>query len=48
VQFNERVEAFNSAIRRLPGSLVADFGGFRRKAYFQAEQGAAEAAELGF
>jgi len=48
VQFNERVEAFNSAIRRLPGSLVAGFGGFRRKAYFQAEEGAAEAAELGF
>jgi LemA protein len=47
-QFNDRVETFNSAIRRLPASLVARFGAFKRKAYFQAEEGAAEAAELGF
>ena len=48
VQFNDRVETFNSAIRRLPGSLVARFGAFKRKAYFQAEEGAAEATELSF
>jgi LemA protein len=48
VEFNRQVEQFNSAIRRLPGSLVAGLGHFRRKAYFQAEEGAAAAAELGF
>jgi LemA protein len=47
VEFNRQVERFNSAMRRLPGSLVAGLGHFRRKAYFQAEEGSAAAAELG-
>ena len=48
VQFNQRVEEFNGAIRQLPGSLLARLGDFRRKAYFQAEDGAAAAAEVRF
>jgi LemA protein len=48
VQFNHRVEEFNGAIRQLPGSLLARLGDFRRKAYFQAEAGAAAAAEVRF
>ena len=48
IQFNQRVEEFNGAIRQLPGSLLARLGDFRRKAYFQAEEGAAAAAELRF
>jgi LemA protein len=48
VQFNQRVEEFNGAIRQLPGSLLARLGDFRRKGYFQAEDGAAAAAEVSF
>jgi LemA protein len=46
--FNESVGVYNSAIRRLPGSLVATVGDFRRKGYFEAEAGAEEAVNLGF
>ena len=48
IQFNQRVEEFNGAIRQLPGSLLARLGDFRRKAYFQASEGAAAAGELRF
>lgn len=39
MDFNLSVEEFNSSIRRLPGSLVAGIGNFKRKAYFQTEAG---------
>jgi LemA protein len=48
IQFNQRVEEFNGAIRQLPGSLLARLGDFRRKAYFQASEGAAAASEVRF
>jgi LemA protein len=48
IQFNQRVEDFNGAIRQLPGSLLARLGDFRRKSYFQAEEGAPAAAEIRF
>jgi LemA protein len=48
IQFNQRVEEFNGAIRQLPGSLLARLGDFRRKAYFQASDGAASAVEVRF
>jgi LemA protein len=48
VQFNQRVEEFNGAIRQLPGSLLAKLGDFRRKAYFEASEGAAAATEVRF
>ena len=48
MEFNRRVEDFNGAIRRLPGSLLARLGDFRRKAYFQAAKDADQAAELEF
>ncbi len=47
MRFNEAVRAFNGATRRLPGNLVAAVGNFRRKAYFQAEDDARDAAPLG-
>ncbi len=47
LRFNAAAEAFNSAIRRLPGSLVAGLGNFQRKAYFQAEAGSDVAKPLG-
>jgi len=44
VAFNRMAEDYNAAIRRLPGSLVASLGDFRRKAYFQASDDAGSAA----
>jgi LemA protein len=41
--FNEKAGEFNAAIRRIPGNLMAGLGGFKRKAYFQADAGASKA-----
>jgi len=37
MEFNQSVGDYNSAIRRLPGSLIASLGDFKRKAYFEIE-----------
>lgn len=39
MRFNEAASQFNAAIRRMPASLIASAGDFRRKAYFTAESG---------
>lgn len=44
--FNETVREYNSAIRKMPASLVAGLGSFSRKAYFQAEEGAGNAVDV--
>ena len=48
MRFNESVAAYNSAIRRLPASLVASAGGFQRKAYFQADAESHDDPDLAF
>ena len=48
MRFNDAVRAYNAAIRRLPGSLIARVGGFRRKAYFQSDEEARDAPALQF
>jgi LemA protein len=48
IRFNEAVADYNASIRRLPGTLVASVGGFRRKAYFRSEEEARDAPELAF
>lgn len=48
IRFNEAVEEYNQSIRRLPGNLIAGLGGFQRKAYFQADEGADNAPDLNF
>jgi LemA protein len=48
MEFNESVGAYNSAIRRLPGTLIAALSDFRRKAYFENEGAAGEAARVEF
>lgn len=40
MEFNQSVGDYNSAIRRLPGTLIAGMANFKRKAYFQTEDGA--------
>lgn len=46
IRFNEAVSAYNGAIRQMPGSLVAQAGGFKRKAYFQSDAEARRAPEV--
>lgn len=48
MRFNESVNTFNSAIRKVPGNLVAGVGGFVRKAYFKADEGANKVQPLNF
>lgn len=48
MEFNESVGAYNSAIRRLPGTLIAGMADFRRKAYFETRDGAGEPVEVDF
>lgn len=45
--FNDSVRDYNSAIRKMPASLVAGLGGFTRKAYFQADEDAKSTVEVG-
>jgi LemA protein len=40
MEFNQSVGDYNSAIRRLPGTLVAGMANFKRKAYFETKEGA--------
>lgn len=44
--FNETVQDYNASIRRMPGSLVAGFGNFKRKAYFESDKGAEKAVPV--
>ena len=46
--FNDSVKDYNSAIRKMPGSIVANMGKFKRKAYFEAKTGTEDAVKLGF
>jgi LemA protein len=48
MRFNETVGAFNASIRRMPMSLVASMGNFRRKAYFKSDEGADKVNRIKF
>lgn len=47
-RFNEQVRGFNSAVKRIPTSLVASIGGFESRGYFEAEAEAEKAPEVSF
>ncbi len=47
-KFNDVVQAYNTKIKRMPTSIVASIGGFREKAYFQAQEGAEKAPGVKF
>ncbi len=47
-RFNKAAQAFNTIIRRFPGSIYAGMFGFERKAYFEAESGAEKAPKVEF
>jgi len=46
--FNEAAQAYNTAIRRMPASLVAGFGHFTQRPYFEAEATAQKAPQVKF
>jgi len=47
-RFNKSAQAYNTVIRRFPGSMYAGIFGFDRKAYFEAESGAEKAPAVEF
>ena len=46
--FNERAQAFNTAVRRFPANLVAGMFGFTTKPYFVADEGTDKAPQVTF
>jgi LemA protein len=47
-KFNDAARAYNTAIRRIPGSIVAALSGFDPRPYFEAAEGADEAPKVEF
>ncbi len=47
-RFNEAAREFNTLRRVFPNIIIANFMGFKEKAYFEAEEGAARAPEVKF
>jgi len=48
MRFNNAAQSYNTSIRKFPTSIIASFGGFERKAYFEAEAGAEQAPTVDF
>lgn len=46
--FNEVVQSYNTTIKTIPTSMIAGFGGFTPKAYFEAQAGAESAPRVKF
>lgn len=47
-KFNEVVKTYNTMIRKFPNSIIAGMGGFEKKGYFTAKEGAENAPEVNF
>lgn len=47
-RFNETVQSYNILIRQFPKSVIANIFGFRQKAYFKADEQAANAPKVEF
>jgi LemA protein len=47
-RYNDKVNAYNTAIRRFPASLVASMSGFKQKAYFKGVAGSSQAPNVQF
>jgi LemA protein len=47
-RYNQAAQAFNTAVRRFPANIVASMSGFKPKAYFQSQPGAAQAPQVNF
>lgn len=47
-RYNETAQQYNTAIKRFPASMVANFSGFKEKAYFQGVAGSNQAPTVNF
>lgn len=47
-KFNETAQVYNTHIRKFPSTLIASFGGFQAKPYFEAKEGADTAPKVEF
>lgn len=47
-RFNDEAKDFNKLIVTFPNNLIANFGGFQRKAYFEADPDAKSAPKVSF
>ena len=47
-RYNDKAQEFNSAILHFPANIVANFGGFKPKAYFRGVAGSATPPEVNF
>lgn len=47
-RYNEVAREFNTAVRRFPANIIANFTGFQPKLYFEATAGADQAPEVNF
>lgn len=47
-RFNEVVQGYNAHIRQVPNNMIAAFGNFQQKQYFQAQPGADAAPKVQF
>ncbi len=47
-KFTQVVQEYNTAIKRFPASIIANFGGFKEKQYFKAQEGAEQAPKVQF
>jgi LemA protein len=47
-RYNQAVQSFNTTIKRFPASLVANFSGFKPKAYFKGTVGSEKAPDVQF
>ena len=48
MRYNEKAQAFNTAVRRFPASMIAGMAGFKQKAYFRGAPGSSQAPEVNF
>ncbi len=48
MKFNQTVQEYNTYIKKFPATIVAGFGGFKEKQYFQAAESAKEAPKVQF
>jgi LemA protein len=48
MRYKDKVEIYNTMIRRMPTSIIANMFGFKSKAYFEAARGAEEAPVVTF
>jgi len=47
-RFNLAAQSYNVLVRRIPSSIIASFGGFRERPYFEAQEGANVAPKVQF